>query len=536
LAACRWSRRQALSSSSSPYGRPYWSASAVKKLLCKVPGYDEVRFDQDVGIQKGYGNAGPVRTPTNLCTILRAVPVAIALEREFRRQLRRTEDYGQQFLPQEAHYLQLAESCSAMADEEFFPLLIEVLSFHKRTDRDYLKTVYNHVNYQAELKKLLARIHAATGEPMAPLVLMSGLQDISHMKIQLGFVKLVRTGKEHGTESREWNEALAKFLRANSFQGDAELDISAPRWRECPQRIRQIVEGILRSGIEPKDAEATGREQFGLYSKEVRRVRTILHRSLWQRLRFERSFCKRLNTARTFATRREGMREYSMRADDVVRRYVLEAGRRLHQRAWLRQEEDVFMLHTDELKAIAHTCASKERILSVSEFRRLMYRGYRIIEPPGELGSAVSQRMPAGDLVKSSSGLLLKGTGCSAGRVTARARVLPTLAEAKSLLAGEILVTRFTDPAWTPVMGLVAGVITEAGGLLSHGAVIAREYGLPAVLNVPGAIAIINTGQMVEMDGTQGTVKILGPTQSACKVAALAGAAGPFCSISQAAP
>jgi phosphoenolpyruvate synthase/pyruvate phosphate dikinase len=156
-----------------------------------------------------------------------------------------------------------------------------------------------------------------------------------------------------------------------------------------------------------------------------------------------------------------------------------------------------------------------DRILAVSEFRRLMYRGYRMVEPPGELGRALSQLMPAGDFVKSSSEWLLKGIGCSAGRVTARARVLTALAEDNGLLAGEILVTRFTDPAWTPVMGLVAGLITEVGGLLSHGAVIAREYGLPAVLNVPGATKIIKTGQVVEVDGTEGTVKILEAGQSA---------------------
>ena len=94
-----------------------------------------------------------------------------------------------------------------------------------------------------------------------------------------------------------------------------------------------------------------------------------------------------------------------------------------------------------------------------------------------------------------------------------RARVVTALAECNSLQAGEVLVTRFTDPSWTPVMGLAGGLITEVGGLLSHGAVIAREYGLPAVLDVPGATKIIKTGQVVEVDGTNGTVRIL-PAES----------------------
>ena len=88
-------------------------------------------------------------------------------------------------------------------------------------------------------------------------------------------------------------------------------------------------------------------------------------------------------------------------------------------------------------------------------------------------------------------------------------RVVAELAQANTLKTGEILVTRFTDPGWTPVLGLVCGVVTEVGGLLSHAAVIGREYGIPAVLNVAGATQILKTGQQVEIDGTAGTVKVV---------------------------
>jgi phosphoenolpyruvate synthase/pyruvate phosphate dikinase len=92
-------------------------------------------------------------------------------------------------------------------------------------------------------------------------------------------------------------------------------------------------------------------------------------------------------------------------------------------------------------------------------------------------------------------------------------RVVPTLEQADTLQAGEILVTRFTDPGWTPVLGLVTGIVTEVGGLLSHAAVIGREYGIPAVLNVPRATQMLRTGQRVEIDGSAGTVRILDATR-----------------------
>jgi phosphoenolpyruvate synthase/pyruvate phosphate dikinase len=138
-----------------------------------------------------------------------------------------------------------------------------------------------------------------------------------------------------------------------------------------------------------------------------------------------------------------------------------------------------------------------------------MYRGYRFLEPPGELGRDVTQRTLADQLDGASSEAVLKGIGCSAGVIRAAIRVIRTLEEADTLRPGEILVTRFTDPGWTPVLGLVSGIITEVGGLLSHAAVIGREYGIPAVLNVTGATQLLRTGQHVEIDGSEGTVRVL---------------------------
>jgi phosphohistidine swiveling domain-containing protein len=501
------------------YGRPYWNASAVKRALSKVPGYDEERFDRDLGIQKDYGDSGPIRTPLNLRTLLAAVPVAIALKKEFRRQLRLAGEYRQNFSPQEAKYLRLADSCAAMTDGEFFPLLLEVLDFHKQTERDYLRTVVNHVNYQAEFNKLLARIQAATGEAMKPVVLMSGLQDVSHMTIQSDFVKLVHTAKVYGSDSAEWDSALADFLSANFFHGDAELDISAPRWRERPERIKETVDSVLRSKIDPKDVEVTAYQQFLKYSEEVSRVIALLQRTLLNRLRFEKAFRERLQTARTYALRREELREYAMRADNLVRRYALEAGRRLCGQGWTRQEEDAFMLSAEELQGIVQRRENRPRILAVTDVRRLMHRGYALVQPPGELGRAILHRDPTCDAPAVSVDDLLKGNGCSAGVVTGRARVVTELAACNALQPNEVLVTRFIDPSWTPVIGLVSGLVAEVGGLLSHGAVIAREYGLPAVLDVRGATCVIKTGQMVEIDGTGGTVRILS-TESAASTAA----------------
>ena len=490
------------------YGRPYWSASAVKKALLMVPGFDEEVFDTDLGIQKKYGPSGPARTPTSIRTVLPAIPVAIALERNYKQHLRLTDDYGARFLPREAAFLKAAGSFASMSDPSFFAMFEQVLAFQMETECDYFTTIYNNANFQSDLKKLLRKVADVTGTPVSAIDLMSGLQDVSHMTMQRGFVQLVKVATQKGIGSPDWQRALDDFIAGNYFHGDAELDISVARWGEKPARVQQIVEDIVRSGIDPKDPDDSAAAQFAQYSTAEQRVVTSLRRSLWTRLRFERSFRKQLRRAREYLSRREAMREYSTRAYFVVRQFVIEAGLRLQRMGRLTDADDVFMLYTEEIVAAAGSGADPSPIRDLTRFRRLMYRGYRGLEPPGELGQGVTQKAPARDASASDAGVL-KGIGCSAGIITAPVRVVAALEQADTLKPGEILVTRFTDPGWTPVLGLVSGIVTEVGGLLSHAAVIGREYGIPAVLNVPGATQLLKTGQQIEIDGTEGTVRIL---------------------------
>ena len=103
----------------------------------------------------------------------------------------------------------------------------------------------------------------------------------------------------------------------------------------------------------------------------------------------------------------------------------------------------------------------------------------------------------------------MKGLGCSPGEITGRARVILNIHETNQLTKEDILITVFTDPGWTPVLARVGGVVTEVGGLLSHAAVIGREYGIPAILNLIDATKMINDGDMIKINGKTGVVEIL---------------------------
>ena len=139
--------------------------------------------------------------------------------------------------------------------------------------------------------------------------------------------------------------------------------------------------------------------------------------------------------------------------------------------------------------------------------RKDAFRSYEALSPPrvltsdgeGIAGSYRREDFPAGALV---------GLPVSTGTIEGRARVILGLAEA-DLEPGDILVTAFTDPSWTPLFVAIAGLVTEVGGLMTHGAVIAREYGLPAVVGVAHATRLIRDGQRIRVNGTDGFVEIV---------------------------
>jgi pyruvate,water dikinase len=212
-----------------------------------------------------------------------------------------------------------------------------------------------------------------------------------------------------------------------------------------------------------------------------------------------------IDRVRTFI----GYREYPKYS--IVSRYIvykqalLEEAERLVQADVLAAKEDVFFLTFQEFHDVARTNRSDDHLI---RRREDAFRSYLALTPPRVLtsdGEAITgayrrDDVPAGALV---------GLPVSAGTVEGRARVILDMTRA-DLEAGDILVTAFTDPSWSPLFVAITGLVTEVGGLMTHGAVIAREYGLPAVVGVDQATRLIRDGQRIRVHGTGGYVEILG--------------------------
>ncbi|MFI9628838.1 rifamycin-inactivating phosphotransferase [Streptomyces sp. NPDC052042] len=302
-----------------------------------------------------------------------------------------------------------------------------------------------------------------------------------------------------GTEARE---AMDAYLDRYGMRCVGEIDITRPRWRERPTTLVSLILDHVRN-FEPGAAERRfeqGRQRARRKEQDVlSRLRALPDGDQ------KADEAKRMiDRVRTFI----GYREYPKY--DIVSRYfvykhaLLEEAERLVQANVLPEKEDIFYLTFQELHDVVRSNRVDDQLI---QQRKDAFRSYHALTPPRVLtsdGEAVTgayrrDDMPAGALI---------GLPVSAGTVEGRARVILDMAEA-DLEAGDILVTTFTDPSWSPLFVGIAGLVTEVGGLMTHGAVIAREYGLPTVVGVEQATRLIRDGQRIRVHGTDGYVEIL---------------------------
>jgi len=286
------------------------------------------------------------------------------------------------------------------------------------------------------------------------------------------------------------------------MRGVGEIDITRPRWSERPSMLVPILLGHVQN-FEPGAAARRfeqGRQEAWKKEQEIlERLRALPDGEA--KAEETRAMIDRV---RTFAGYREYPKYHMVSRYFVYKQALMEEADRLVQAGVLREREDIFYLRFQEIQEVVRTKQVDDQLIAE---RKDAFRSYQTLTPPRVLtseGEAVAgsyrrEDFPAGALV---------GLPVSAGTIEGRARVILDLAQA-DLEPGDILVTAFTDPTWTPLFVAIKGLVTEVGGLMTHGAVIAREYGLPAVVGVEHATRLIRDGQRIRVHGTEGYVEIL---------------------------
>ncbi|MCU1369545.1 MAG: phosphoenolpyruvate synthase [Ilumatobacteraceae bacterium] len=301
-----------------------------------------------------------------------------------------------------------------------------------------------------------------------------------------------------GEEARE---AIEGFLDRYGMRCIGEIDITQPRWSEQPTALVPVI----LADVDGFDAgEAERRFERGRLTAETKaaeildRVRALPDGEA-KAIEAEAMIAR----VRAFAGYREYPKYGYISRFGIYKQALVAEADRLVAAGVLRERDDAWFLRFEELQEVVRAGAAD---LMLIDERKAAHEANRSLTPPRVLTSD-------GEVVAASYGRdapegALIGLPVSAGVVEGRARVIHTMAEA-DIGPGDILVTTGTDPSWSPVFVAIAGLVTEVGGLMTHGAVIAREYGLPAVVGVERATELIRDGQHIRVDATDGTIELL---------------------------
>lgn len=295
--------------------------------------------------------------------------------------------------------------------------------------------------------------------------------------------------------------ALVNFFARYGMRCTGEIDLTRPRWRESPT---QLVPAILShiAGIAPgqhrRDFIAGQEEAEAAAARLLGRLKQTPG-GLFKAKRMQRL----IQVHRALIGMREHPKYFAVQHLDIVKQALMLEAVSLTADGILEAPEEIFWLSLAEIARVVETRRLDRSILAE---RREKYDRDAKLTPPRVITSEgeIVTAKPRADAPPGA----LAGSAVSAGVVEGRARVILSLEEAK-MDKGDILVAPYTDPGWTPLFPLAAGLITEVGGLMTHGAVVAREYGIPAVVGVDGATRYIKDGQLVRVDGTRGFIEIL---------------------------
>jgi pyruvate,water dikinase len=507
------------------HGRFYLNLTEFMRIAAQVPWLDPRTLVELGGGSGGDELANQLGEVSHRGFYARLPLTATRLLRE---QLRLDNHVAQFEEEAEASFrLHNALDLAILPDEGVARKIRDVQVLLERTGDVMLTCASSALGSHIILKGVLSRVEPQGAERLAH-DLTRGIRDLESARPAIGVMRIVDLARRD-PEAREAlvqegttvsaipegpaKRALISFLDLYGDRAVREAELSTPRWKEDPRPVLAMIRVALRG--EARDVEPQLARAKSEADAEMQR--------LVPRLKFaEQTLVRHLVTrAQTAARRREQMRTWVTRVLGMLREVALDADRRLLRlvpelaRDWadlrnagspLAATHTVFFLTVDEV--VNALRASRTDLAPLVRARRAEYlRDQARPDPPTTfIGAPPSVQLPP------AGGDVMRGTGASSGVVEGLARVLLSASQMSELQPGEILVVHTTDVGWTPLFCIATGVVTELGGPLSHAAVVARELGVPSVVNVDGVTRALKTGDRVRVDGDRGVVERL-PTK-----------------------
>lgn len=301
---------------------------------------------------------------------------------------------------------------------------------------------------------------------------------------------------------RAVKDSMCKYLKKYGMRCSGEIDITRTRWNEKPA----ILVPMILSNIKAYEHNGHGRKfQQGLAEASLKEKDILSRLAKMPGGKQKAKKVKRMiSILRNYAGYREYNKYIMIWYFGILKEALMKEADKLVQKGVIREREDVYYLSLDEFDTAVRTQKADQKLI---DGRKEQHKLNEKLTPPRVItseGEIISGEYDRGSLPEGA----LAGVAVSSGVVEGRARVVMRLEDA-AMEEGDILVTIFTDPSWTPVFVSIKGLVTEVGGMMTHGAVVAREYGLPAVVGLENATGLIRDGQRIRINGTEGYVELL---------------------------
>ncbi len=296
--------------------------------------------------------------------------------------------------------------------------------------------------------------------------------------------------------------SIRNYLKTYGVRCPGEIDITRTRWAEKPTMLIPMILNNIKN-FEPGSHQRIFEQKRLEAEQKERELISRLERLPGGKRKVKKTK-KMISVFRNFVGFREYPKYAMMQRFYVYKQALKKEGLRLVQRGVLQEPEDIFYLFLDELRKVASTGQLDPRLIPQ---RKGEYEAFEKLTPPRVMtsdGEIITGEYDTNEIPRDA----LIGVPVSSGTIEGRARIVLKLEEA-NIEEGDILVTAFTDPSWTSLFVSIKGLVTEVGGMMTHGAVVAREYGLPAVVSVENATRLIKDGQRIRVNGTKGYVEIL---------------------------
>lgn len=279
---------------------------------------------------------------------------------------------------------------------------------------------------------------------------------------------------------------FSKFINDFGHRGPAEFDVASANWREDYDMVYKVIATLSKSKTHRIDRK------------------TMIHSIVHELGSCERFILKiLLPRIEAFTPLRENGKDHYLRAMAKIKDQLFIIENQLIKQGYITKHRDIFFLTLDDLDNVLARRTTSTRIQALVDKRKDEWQMYRLAEAPDIIYASGERIFP---IIQKSE--ILSGEPLSFGRVKAKARIIKDFADSERLNKGEILVAHHTDPGWTPLFTVAGGVIIEAGGVICHAAMVARELGVPAVV-IRGAASLISDGQTVELDADEGRVTLL---------------------------